>query len=122
MSPRAVVVGPPGSGKSTVGPLLAEHLGVGFRDADDDVVAAEGRSISDIFTTDGEAVFRAIEERSIAAALTEHDGVLSLGGGAVLSRRRARGCAGTSWSSSTSAWRSACSASACPPRGRCSPG
>ncbi|QWF84319.1 shikimate kinase [Amycolatopsis sp. CA-230715] len=94
MSPRAVVVGPPGSGKSTVGPLLAEHLGVGFRDADDDVVAAEGRSISDIFTTDGEAVFRAIEERSIAAALTEHDGVLSLGGGAVLSeatRARLRG-------------------------------
>ncbi|WP_344430075.1 shikimate kinase [Amycolatopsis minnesotensis] len=85
MSPRAVVVGPPGSGKSTVGPLLAEHLGVGFRDADDDVVAAEGRSISDIFTTQGEAVFRTLEERSIATALTEHGGVLSLGGGAVLS-------------------------------------
>ncbi|GAA1986830.1 shikimate kinase [Amycolatopsis minnesotensis] len=85
VSPRAVVVGPPGSGKSTVGPLLAEHLGVGFRDADDDVVAAEGRSISDIFTTQGEAVFRTLEERSIATALTEHGGVLSLGGGAVLS-------------------------------------
>lgn len=94
MSPRAVIVGPPGSGKSTVGPLLAEHLGVGFRDADDDVVAAEGRSISDIFTTEGEAVFRVLEERSIATALAEHDGVLSLGGGAVLSeatRERLRG-------------------------------
>jgi len=68
VSPRAVIVGPPGSGKSTVGPLLAEHLGVGFRDADDDVVAAEGRSISDIFTTEGEAVFRVLEERSLKRA------------------------------------------------------
>lgn len=84
MSPRAVVVGPPGSGKSTVGPLLATALGVGFRDSDDDIVARAGRSISDIFAEDGEPAFRALEEEAVATALAEHDGVLSLGGGAPL--------------------------------------
>lgn len=82
MSPRAVIVGPPGSGKSTVGPLLAEALGVGFRDVDEDIVAREKRAISDIFATDGEPAFRALEEKAVAVALEEHDGVLSLGGGA----------------------------------------
>jgi shikimate kinase len=77
-----VIIGPPGSGKSTVGPLLAEALGVGFRDVDDDIVASQGRSISDIFAEDGEPVFRALEEEAVAKALGEHDGVLSLGGGA----------------------------------------
>lgn len=84
MSPRAVVVGPPGSGKSTVGPLLAKELGVEFRDTDEDIVAHAGKSISDIFTEDGEPVFREQEQDAIAVALTEHEGVLSLGGGAVL--------------------------------------
>jgi len=79
-----VVVGPPGSGKSTVGPLLAEALGVEFRDSDDDIVARAGRSISDIFAEDGEPAFRALEEEAVATALAEHDGVLSLGGGAPL--------------------------------------
>ncbi|SDY35868.1 shikimate kinase [Amycolatopsis xylanica] len=94
MSPRAVVVGPPGSGKSTVGPLLAAELGVGFRDADEDIVATAGKSISDIFAEDGEPVFRAMEAEAIAVALDEHDGVLSLGGGAVLAevtRKRLNG-------------------------------
>ena len=84
MSPRAVIVGPPGSGKSTVGPLLAAALGVGFRDSDDDIVARTGRSISDIFADDGEPAFRTLEEEAVATALAEHDGVLSLGGGAPL--------------------------------------
>ncbi|MFC4002347.1 shikimate kinase [Prauserella oleivorans] len=89
-----VIVGPPGSGKSTVGPLLAERLGVGYRDADADLEAEEGRTISDIFATDGEPVFRALEERNIEKTLREHTGVYSLGGGAVLSeatRARLRG-------------------------------
>lgn len=85
MSPVAVVVGPPGAGKTTVGEALAAALGVGFRDTDADVVAAVGKSVSDIFTQDGEAAFRSAEEDAVAAALAEHDGVLSLGGGAVLS-------------------------------------
>ncbi|WP_020658101.1 shikimate kinase [Amycolatopsis benzoatilytica] len=94
MSPRAVVVGPPGSGKSTVGPLLAAALGVAFRDTDDDIVARAGRPISDIFADDGEPAFRALEEEAVATALAEHDGVLSLGGGAPLTpgtRARLRG-------------------------------
>ncbi|OLT43637.1 shikimate kinase [Saccharomonospora sp. CUA-673] len=82
-----VVVGPPGSGKTTVGLLLAERLGVPFRDADADIEAAEHRAISDIFAEDGEEVFRAIEERTIVETLAEHDGVYALGGGAILSER-----------------------------------
>ena len=85
MSPRAVVVGPPGAGKTSVGAALAQHLGVPFLDADAKIVADQGRSISDIFTTDGEPAFRAIEEQTVAEALTTHDGILALGGGAVLS-------------------------------------
>ncbi|MGW4115402.1 shikimate kinase [Actinosynnema sp. NPDC004786] len=85
MSPRYVVLGPPGAGKTTVGTLLAERLGVPFRDTDDDVVAKAGKPISDIFTDDGEPAFRAMEEQAVADALATHDGVLALGGGAVLS-------------------------------------
>ncbi|MBN6040820.1 shikimate kinase [Amycolatopsis sp. 195334CR] len=87
MSPRAVVVGPPGSGKSTVGRLLAQQLEVTFRDTDDDIVDRAGKSISEIFTDDGEPAFRALEEDAVAVALAEHDGVLAVGGGAVLSER-----------------------------------
>jgi len=82
VSPRAVVIGPPGSGKSTVGPLLAEALGVPFRDVDADIVAEQGREIADIFADDGEPVFRKLEEEAVAKALESHEGVLSLGGGA----------------------------------------
>ncbi|MCX5383571.1 shikimate kinase [Streptomyces sp. NBC_00083] len=73
-----------GSGKSTVGALLAERLGVPYRDTDADIVAAEGREISDIFIEDGEAHFRALERDAVRAALAGHPGVLSLGGGAIL--------------------------------------
>ncbi|MBA0125992.1 shikimate kinase [Haloechinothrix sp. YIM 98757] len=83
-SPRAVLVGPPGSGKSTVGPLLAERLGVDFRDADADIEAAAGRSIPEIFTSDGEPAFRELEKRAVADGLGRYDGVYSLGGGAIL--------------------------------------
>nr|WP_189766093.1 shikimate kinase [Streptomyces sp. SID1034] len=73
-----------GSGKSTVGALLAERLGAPYRDTDADIVAAEGRPISDIFIEDGEPHFRALERAAVSAALAEHPGVLALGGGAVL--------------------------------------
>jgi shikimate kinase len=82
--PRAVIIGPPGSGKSTVGSALAAALGVGFRDTDADTEAAAGKPISEIFVDDGEEAFRALERRAVAAALAGHDGVLALGGGAVL--------------------------------------
>lgn len=83
-SPRVVLVGPPGAGKSTIGVALARRLGVGFRDTDADVEATLGKPISDVFVDDGEAVFRAAERSAVAAALDEHDGVLALGGGAVV--------------------------------------
>jgi shikimate kinase len=82
--PHLVLVGPPGAGKSTVGLLLAEALDVGFRDTDGDVEALAGKTISEIFLDDGEERFRALERAAVAKALEEHDGVLSLGGGAVL--------------------------------------
>ena len=83
-SPVVVLVGAPGAGKSTVGAALAERLGVGFRDTDTDVETAAGRSISDIFLTDGEPTFRELEREAVVAAISEHRGVLALGGGAVL--------------------------------------
>jgi shikimate kinase len=85
--PVVVLVGPPGAGKSTVGRLLADRIGVDFIDIDDLIVAGAGRSISEIFIADGEPAFRQIEETEVAAALNGCNGVLALGGGAVLSER-----------------------------------
>jgi shikimate kinase len=84
VSPRVVLVGPMGAGKTTVAGLLAETWDVAVRDTDHDVEAAEGRAISDIFVDSGEAEFRRLEREAVAAALATHDGVLALGGGAVL--------------------------------------
>ncbi|MET8157006.1 shikimate kinase [Sphaerisporangium sp. NPDC005289] len=83
-SPRAVLIGPPGSGKSTIGRLLAGRLGAGFRDTDEDVEAVAGKPVSDVFVEDGEERFRELEAEAVRRALAEHDGVLSLGGGAIL--------------------------------------
>ncbi|GAC1333195.1 MAG: shikimate kinase [Mycobacteriales bacterium] len=84
-APVLVLVGPPGAGKSTVGAMAAERLGVGFRDTDADVENAAGKSIAEIFVDDGEEAFRDRERRAVQEALHGHTGVLSLGGGAVLS-------------------------------------
>ncbi|MEU4834222.1 shikimate kinase [Streptosporangium sp. NPDC023615] len=85
MSPRAVLIGPPGSGKSTAGRLLADRLGLAFRDTDADVELTAGKPVSDVFIEDGEETFRALEADAVRLALAEHDGVLALGGGAILS-------------------------------------
>jgi shikimate kinase len=85
-----VLVGPMGSGKSTVAALLAETMGVGARDTDADVEAVDGRTISDIFVESGEEHFRALERDAVAKALATHEGVLSLGGGAVLDEETRR--------------------------------
>mgnify|MGYP000235471720 CR=1 FL=1 len=82
--PRVVLIGPPGSGKSAVGKRVARRLDVEWRDTDDDVAATAGKSIPDIFVEDGEPRFRELERDAVATALAEHEGVLSLGGGAVL--------------------------------------
>lgn len=83
-SPRAVLIGTMGAGKTTVGTLVAEQLGVAFADSDQLVEERAGKSVQDIFVDDGEAAFRDLERATVARALQEHDGVLSLGGGAVL--------------------------------------
>lgn len=84
MSPVAVLVGAPGAGKSTVGKRLAAALGVEFADADALIESEAGMSVSDIFVTLGEPEFRAKERAVIAAALRECNGVIALGGGAIL--------------------------------------
>lgn len=86
MSPLAVLVGAPGAGKSTVGRRSAERLGCGFSDSDSLIEARAGMTVSDIFINVGEPEFRRIEEEVIAEAMREHDGVLALGGGAVMSQ------------------------------------
>jgi shikimate kinase len=79
-----VLVGAPGSGKTTVGALLARAWAVEARDTDADIVAAQGRSVADLFLEEGEERFRTLERTAVADALAGHEGVLSLGGGAVL--------------------------------------
>lgn len=83
MAPKAVLVGLPGSGKSTIGRRLAKALDTSLLDTDAAIEQTTGRTIPDIFATDGENEFRRIEEQVIRDALESHDGVLSLGGGAV---------------------------------------
>lgn len=84
MAPRVVLIGPPGAGKSSVARALAACLGVAVRDTDADIEAQAGRPIGDIFVADGESAFRELERIAVQAALAEHEGVLALGGGAVL--------------------------------------
>jgi len=83
VTPAVVLVGAPGAGKTTVGRLLADLLGVGFRDTDEDIEAGTGSAVTDLFIDVGEASFRELERDAVAAALTGADGVLALGGGAV---------------------------------------
>ena len=82
--PAAVLVGPPGAGKSSVATVLGQRTGLAVRDTDFDVERAAGRRISEIFTDLGEAEFRRLEREAVAAALAEHTGILALGGGAVM--------------------------------------
>lgn len=82
--PLIVLVGPPGSGKSTIGVEMARRFELEFVDSDAQIEAEEGRSISDIFVDDGEEAFRVLERAAVLRALSDHRGVLSLGGGAVM--------------------------------------
>ena len=80
--PLAVVIGPPGAGKSTIGRRLAMALGVRWHDTDSAIEKEQGASISDLFVDHGEDHFRELERVEVARALTESGGVVSLGGGA----------------------------------------
>jgi shikimate kinase len=82
--PAAIMIGPPGAGKTTVGVLVAELLGLDFVDADVVIEEAAGKPVSDIFVQDGEAAFRALERAAAASLIGSHPGVLALGGGAIL--------------------------------------
>ena len=84
MAPRAIIIGAPGAGKTSVGRRVAERLGVEFRDSDAAIEKRAGKPVSDIFLSDGETAFRRLEREVIAESLEEVDGVLSVGGGAVL--------------------------------------
>lgn len=83
-APKVVLVGPMGAGKTTVGRLLADALGVGFLDTDEVIERVAGKTVAEIFVDDGEPHFRELERRAVADSLATHDGVLALGGGAVL--------------------------------------
>lgn len=82
--PLVILIGPPGAGKTTVGSLVAARLGVSFTDTDAEIEAVAGKPVSDIFVEDGELAFRALEREAVARALTGSDGVVAVGGGAVL--------------------------------------
>ena len=84
MAPVAVMVGAPGAGKTTIGQAVAALLGVEFADADARIEAVAGKPIPEIFFDDGEDEFRRLEVAAVEAALESFDGVLALGGGAIL--------------------------------------
>jgi len=81
---RAILIGPPGSGKSSIGKALSRELATSFEDTDSMIVEEQGRTIPQIFATDGESGFRAIERTVVLKALRSNIGVISLGGGSIL--------------------------------------
>lgn len=85
--PQAVIIGPPGSGKSTIGKALAKSLGVGFLDSDNLVEKKCGKKISEIFIDEGEENFRELEFVVLQSALLDPVAILSLGGGAPIAMR-----------------------------------
>ena len=85
MAPRVILIGPMGSGKTTIGSLLAEKLGLAFRDTDHLIEEREEKPVSQIFLDQGEDAFRAIEKRVLRDELHTDGTVLSLGGGAPIS-------------------------------------
>lgn len=84
MTPRIILIGPPGAGKTSIGRSLAKAMNVDFADTDTLIEGDQGKSVSHIFVEDGEPHFREVEERICREALREVNGVLSLGGGSVL--------------------------------------
>ena len=82
-----VLVGPMGAGKTVVGRRLAGRLGLAFIDVDAAIADAAGKSIPELFATQGEAAFRDLERSALATALANRGQVVATGGGAVLDAR-----------------------------------
>jgi shikimate kinase len=81
---RILLVGYRGTGKTTVGRLLADQLGWTFADCDDAIEAAAGKSVADIFTAEGETGFRDCEAAVLRELCARERCVIATGGGAVL--------------------------------------
>jgi shikimate kinase len=85
MAPRIILIGPMGSGKTTIGQRLAKDFNLSFKDTDQMIESQTGRTVSDIFIEDGEEEFRVLEKIILRTGLLEDDTILSLGGGACVS-------------------------------------
>ena len=85
MPPRLILIGPMGSGKTTIGQLVAQKLNLAFRDTDAIIEAETGKTVSEIFLEDGEDKFRALEKAVLRKELLTDETVLALGGGAAIS-------------------------------------
>jgi shikimate kinase len=83
---RIVLIGAPGSGKSTVGMALATHLKWPFVDTDSLIELKEQKKITDLFVENGEEYFRRVEFETLKEVLREPSAVISLGGGAPISK------------------------------------
>lgn len=94
MAPRLVVIGPPGSGKTTTGRAVAQLLGAPFDDSDEAVEQLAAKSVADIFVDDGEPAFRELERTQVLRLIDEAQGVLALGGGSVIDPRTEAALAG----------------------------
>jgi shikimate kinase len=78
---RVVLIGLPGAGKSTVGPILARRLGWQCLDLDHEIMRRTGRTVAELFHADGEAAFRAMESRLTVELSSLPERVLAPGGG-----------------------------------------
>ncbi|MFM7451806.1 MAG: shikimate kinase [Actinomycetota bacterium] len=82
--PPIILIGPPGAGKTSVGKALAKKLSLNFLDSDKVVEEKSGKSISEIFITDGEPAFREMERAAVIDLIENQNGVIALGGGSVM--------------------------------------
>lgn len=82
--PPIILIGPPGAGKTSVGKALAKKLSLNFLDSDKVVEEKSGKSIPEIFVTDGEPAFREMERAAVIDLIENQDGVIALGGGSVM--------------------------------------
>jgi shikimate kinase len=82
MTKKIVLIGPPGAGKTSIGKALSKELELDFIDSDAEIERISGKTISEIFVDQGEAVFRKTEVETVTRILAEFEGVVALGGGA----------------------------------------